>query len=158
LRPDHLEALAAAIRKPEVYAFIGGEVPSHERFCTGLARALAGSPHPGETWLNYLVQAADTGRVIGRLEATLHHGIAEVAFLFDPDAWGQGYAAEGLHWLHRQLMTEQPVLSSFWATTVPENKRCQALLERCGYLRVAQGWPQPLLSWDEGDLVYSRRP
>jgi len=158
LRPDHLDALAAAIRKPEVYEFIGGEVPSHERFCTGLARAHAGSPHPGETWLNYLVQVADTGRVIGRLEATLHHGIAEVAFLFDPEVWGRGHAAEGLQWLHRQLMAEQPAPSSFWATTVPENQRCQALLERCGYRRVAQGWPQPLLSWDEGDLVYSRQP
>lgn len=158
LQPEHLDALALALRKPEVYQFIGGEVPSHERFCSGLARALAGSPRAGETWLNYLVREADTGRVVGRLEATLHHDIAEVAFLFDPDVWGRGYAAEGLGWLHQRLMHEEAAPSAFWATTVPPNRRCQTLLERCGYERVAQGWPQPLLSWDEGDLVYRRTP
>lgn len=56
------------------------------------------------------------------------------------------------------LMTPAHAPSSFWATTVPENKRCQAPLEGCGYRRVTEGWPQPLLSWDEGDLVYSRQP
>lgn len=158
LQPEHLDALALAIRKPAVYEFIGGVVPSHERFCAGLARALQGSPRAGETWLNYLVRVAASGRVIGRLEATLHRGIAEVAFLFDPEVWGRGYAAEGLGWLHERLMQEEAAPSGFWATTVPENRRCQALLERCGYRRVVQGWPQPLLSWDEGDLVYGREP
>ncbi|MEW6704200.1 MAG: GNAT family N-acetyltransferase [Pseudomonadota bacterium] len=156
LLPHHLDDLALAIRKPEVYEFIEREVPSHERFCDGLARALAGPQQPGEVWLNHLVRLADTGRVIGRLEATLHHGIAEVAFLFDPAVWGQGYATEGLCWLHERLMNEEAAPSAFWATTVPQNLRCQALLERCGYQRTAQDWPLPLLSYDEGDLVYRR--
>jgi RimJ/RimL family protein N-acetyltransferase len=124
----------------------------------GLARALAGAPQPGEVWLNFLVRSAGTGRVLGRLEATLHHGIAEVAFLFDPDAWGRGYATEALLWLHERLQCEEAAPTSFWATTVPGNKRCQALLERCGYRRVPQGWPETLLSWDDGDLVYRREP
>ena len=41
-----------------------------------------------------------------------------------------------------------------WATTVPANTRCQALLARAGYERVADGAHPELLSFDAGDWVY----
>lgn len=153
LQPAHLEALAVVLRHPEVYAHIGGTVPTVEEFVLGLQRALAGPgpAHPGETWLNHLVRDAD-GAMVGRLEATVHHGLAEVAFVFGPPAWGRGFASAGLRWLHGELARTAGV-ADFWATTTPANLRSQRLLQRCGYT-LAEPPACPLYSWDPGDLVY----
>jgi RimJ/RimL family protein N-acetyltransferase len=159
LRIEHLPALEQALRHEAVYAHIGGRVPTLEQFTRGLTRALAGPPaeRTGERWLNYLVREAGTGRVLGRLEATVHAGHAEVAFLFDPSVWGRGYATEGLAWLHAELArVAGPV--PCWATTVPDNRRCQALLQRAGYRAVPAAEAPHLSSYDDGDLVFLRSP
>jgi hypothetical protein len=82
----HLNELASVLLHPQVYAYLGESPPSVEVFKLGLSRALQG-PGPsavGQMWLNYLVRAADSGDMLGRLEATVHDGLAEVAFLFAP--------------------------------------------------------------------------
>lgn len=91
---DELEGL---LRSEEVYRFIGGP-PSSDDFQLGMSRAIAGPPplRDTETWLNYGVRLQSSGVLIGRLEATVHDGVAEVAFLFGPGFWGKGYATEGL--------------------------------------------------------------
>lgn len=91
--------------------------------------------------------------MLGRLEATVHGGISEVAFLFGAQHWGKGYATEGLAWLQSEVRHLCGV-SSFWATTVPANLRCQALLVRSGYVEVTAPFPT-LLSYGPGDLVFS---
>jgi RimJ/RimL family protein N-acetyltransferase len=154
LTVGHLDDLAVAILHPAVYAFIEESLPSIDVFILGLSRALAG-PGPsavGQVWLNYLVRAADSGAMLGRLEATVHDGLAEVAFLFAPDHWGKGFATEGLQWLHGQIASACGV-TEFWATTVVQNTRCQALLGRCGYA-LAQQPASGLLTFDAGDLVF----
>lgn len=45
---------------------------------------------------------------------------------------------------------------SFWATTAPENRRCQALLHRNNYTQVHAGVPL-LYSFENGDLVFHLR-
>lgn len=134
-----------------------GRTPSLDEFILDRVRALGG---PGgaarhEHWLNFLVRERARGRMIGRLEATLHDSIAEVAFLFGSGDWGQGYAREALAWMHAEIQ-ESYGIASFWATTVPENSRCQALLRRSGYVQVEAGTP-PLYSFETGDLVLHRR-
>ena len=147
-----LDALMALLRNETVYEHIGG-VPSPERFRLATTRALAGPPasRPHERWLNFAVSDAETGELLGRLEATIHDGLAEVAFLFGPQHWGRGLATQGLQWLHTQL----PGLP-LWATTVPANTRCQALLLRCGYRTVDAASAPRLYSYDPGDLVFTR--
>ena len=93
--------------------------------------------------------------MLGRLEATLHDSIAEVAFLFGPNYWGKGYASEALEWLHAEIQGSYGI-ANFWATTVPENSRCQALLHRSGYKQVLAGTPS-LYSFEKGDLVFHLR-
>jgi RimJ/RimL family protein N-acetyltransferase len=156
LRPGHVDELAAVLRNDDVYRHIGG-VPTPERFRQRMLRALGGPPagREDERWINYLVRVADTGQAIGRLEATVIGAIAEVAFLFDPARWGQGHASRSLAWFHDRLCADVGDVQC-WATTIPQNTRCRALLERCGYVQVSPGHAPRLVTYDQGDLVYRR--
>ncbi|MBK1615056.1 GNAT family N-acetyltransferase [Rubrivivax gelatinosus] len=158
LRPQHLAELGAVLRHPAVYEHIGGSVPSEAEFRIALEWALAGPPpaRASERWFHYLVRHADSRVMLGRLEATVVGHLAEVAFLFAPSVWGCGYASEGLAWLHEALRQEAGELD-FWATTLPANRRCQALLRRAGYEPVPPGVAPALRSYDDGDLVFHRR-
>lgn len=152
---DDVEPLADLLLHEAVYQHIGG-LDSRERFVLGMRRALAGpSPERAvERWLNYAVRLAAGGELLGRLEATVQGThTAEVAFLFGPAHWGQGHARRGLLWLHEVLRT-LPGPPAIWATTVPANTRCQALLARCGYEVVDPRLAPQLRSYDAGDLVY----
>ncbi|MEM9557827.1 MAG: GNAT family N-acetyltransferase [Acidobacteriota bacterium] len=156
LLTSHLDELATVLLHPAVYEHIEASLPSVSDFKLGLERALGGpsSVHSDERWLNYLVRST-SGRMIGRLEATVHHGVAEVAFLFSPASWGRGLATKSLLWLHEELLRSEQVAES-WATTVEANVRSQRLLLRCGYVRAEPPLPHPLYSYDAGDLVFCR--
>lgn len=156
LRVAHLAELAAQLRHPAVYEHIGG-VPSLEEFVLDRERALRGPNEAarGETWLNFLVRERSSNAMLGRLEATVHDDIAEVAFLFGPSHWGRGLALDALAWLHEEVIRSCGV-HDFWATTVPANTRCQSLLRRSGYRRVSTGRPL-LFSYESGDLVFNWR-
>lgn len=148
LLTSHLDELATVLLHPAVYQHIEDELPTLDEFKLGLERAIA-SPS-----VHYLVRDA-AGAMLGRLEATVHHQVAEVAFLLGPQYWGRGYAAAGLSWLHDELVQHHAV-TEFWATTTPANHRSQALLRRCGY--VESGLPSfPLYSYAPGDIVFQRR-
>jgi len=152
---DHTDDLAALLLNEQVYRHIGGEPPSVDRFRIGMAKAIAGPPEhrAGEKWINYAVRHTQSGQLLGRLEATIHESIAEVAFLFGPAHWGKGFATEGLLWLH-QVLLAHPSKPSLWATAAPPNRECRALLERCGYRPIAPEVAPRLLTYDPGDLVY----
>jgi RimJ/RimL family protein N-acetyltransferase len=155
LKASHLDELSPVLRSAEVYAHIEDSVPPLDEFKLSLIRAIAGpgSNSSDQTWLNYLVRDAHTSEMLGRLEATVHDSIAEVAFLFSPAHWGKGYAHEALVWLHTEV-SQCSNISGFWATTVPANLRCQALLLRSGYRQVPEA-STPLFSYEPGDLVFN---
>ena len=142
LRAEHLAELATHLRQPEVYEHIGG-LPLLEDFILDREIALRG-PGPAasrEHWLNFLVRERSTRRMLGRLEATLHDSIAEVAFLFSPELWGEGCAREALALLRGEVRARCGI-TDFWATTNPANTRCQALLVRAGYRQGVMGGPR----------------
>ncbi|WP_040363367.1 GNAT family N-acetyltransferase [Congregibacter litoralis] len=155
LKVEHLEELSAVLLHPVIYEHIEDKLPSAQDFKLGLERAIAGPgpSHAAELWLNFLVRES-SGSMIGRLEATVHHGLAEVAFLFGRYWWGRGLASRGLHWLHEELIASVGV-TDFWATTTPANVRCQRLLQRSGY-HLAAPPASPLYSYDPGDLVFHK--
>lgn len=156
LEDRDIDELAAVLHTPAVYEYIGG-MPSRADFELWLRRAMAGPPTKttGETWINVAVRIAETGQIIGRLEATVHHQLAEVAFLYSPALWGRGYASRGLLWLHDHLRQYESV-RSLWATARPENHRSASLLRRCGYTPASSQALPVLYSYDEGDLVFWR--
>ena len=156
LSDQDFEALATALHKEAVYEYIGG-MPSRADFELWLRRSLSGPPTAatGERWTSVTVRIAETGEVIGRLEANAHDQLAEVAFLYSPKLWGHGYASRGLLWLHDHLRQFEDV-QSLWATTHPENQRSTSLLLKCGYVPAPVQDLPLLYSYEKGDVVFRR--
>jgi RimJ/RimL family protein N-acetyltransferase len=156
LRPDHAGELFAALDHEAVGRYVGGpEAESVEALRARIVRVSAGPPpdRPDERWWNFLVRRADDGAVVGRVEATTYGDWGEIAYLFDPRTWGNGYATEATAWL-LQFLTEQEVTQA-WAAVMPENERSIALLRRLSF--VEQDQPRAgLASYDPGDLVFAR--
>ena len=156
LTVDDAADLFAALSDPRVYAHIDAAPPRDAgALRASLARMVGGPPadRAGEAWWNFAVRLAGSGEAIGRLEATIVDDRAEIAYLFGPDHWGYGYAAEAVGWLHGRI-AERTGATTVWATTRPGNARSARLLGRLGYVR-ADSWPA-LTSYDPGDVVYSR--
>jgi RimJ/RimL family protein N-acetyltransferase len=158
LRQAHAFDLVSALTDPRVYQFIEGPFPTTaEQLAAQFAQFEMGPPvdRRHECWWDYVVRLGQSGPAIGRLEATLIDGWAEVAYLLGPEYWGHGYAAEALTWLHGQLWRDQTT-ADWWASVCPGNWRSMRLLTRLGYSEVQTGWPM-LTSYDPGDRVFHRR-
>jgi len=156
LRAEHAAVLLDALRDPLVYEHLNCEPPaSVDELSAEFARLSAGPP-PGrgdERWINWAVQRKTDGRWIGHVQATVHAGWAEMAYLFEPACWGQGYASESLAWLQCYVESQERV-SEFWATVAPANQRSIGLLLRGGYRREPLCDARPLGSFEIGDEVF----
>lgn len=147
------DALWAALGDPRVREWIAdSDETSLEAVRTRIAHVLAGPPQgSGEVWLNRTVRL--DGVVIGRVEATLHDGIVEIAYLLGPAWWEKGYATEAV----RRLLEELQAMGAgpVWAAVAPGNERSVALLRRLGFMEARP--TVALLSADEGDITFTRR-
>jgi RimJ/RimL family protein N-acetyltransferase len=154
LRPDHADGLFEALDDPLVGRFIGGpEMTTLDELRARIRRLLAGPSDPrAETWRNWVVRL--DGTIIGRVEATLHDGVAEIGYVFGPRWWGQGYAGEAVAWLVEELRRDG--VAQAWATVDPANKASARLLQRASFEAAAAGIV-PLHSYVAGDLVFVRR-
>jgi RimJ/RimL family protein N-acetyltransferase len=152
----HAEALAGLV-DPRVRDLLGPAAPKDlpqliESFAEALAIARACGPD--EPFLAYAVHLAATGACVGRIDALVRDGGAEIAVQFVPEAWGRGLAAEAVRWI--EARAEGHGARRFWATVGPHNARSRALFARLGYAPVPP-WEAPdLASYDPGDLVLGR--
>lgn len=149
----HAPGLLAALDDPRVGEHIGGPdvttlAALEERIAWLEGGAPAGSGMVFRNWVMRL-----DGVVVGRLEATIHDGLVEVAYLLGPRWWGHGYATEGTAWMLEELAGEGAV--DAWGCVAAANLRSAALLERLGF-READPTGVPLLSWDPGDRSFRR--
>jgi RimJ/RimL family protein N-acetyltransferase len=153
---SHADELAAVLLSNAVYAYISERPPTVDEYRSRVEHILKGPPpnRPELSFENYAVRLASSGSVIGTLEATIHDSLVEVAFLFGPEFWGKGYATEGLTWFSGLLLSRSGT-SGLWAATLPANLRSAALLSRCGYKQADPQHSPKLLSYEEGDLVFS---
>lgn len=147
----HSEELFAALDDPRVGRYLGGpDVTTLAALRARINRLEAGAPAgSGQEWWNFAVLLE--GRVIGRLEATLHHDVAEVAYVFGPPWWGQGLATESVGWLMATLAEHG--VGEYWATVDPGNQASRRLLQRLGFVECPPSEAPELLSYDPGDLV-----
>ncbi len=155
-RRAHAAELAPCLCDPRVHAFFAGPVPTIGDLELQFATSEAGPPpeRAGEVWLDFVVRLA-TNQAIGRVEALVAEGRAEVAYLFGPAHWGCGYATESLAWLHGACARLHGA-AEFWATVHPANRRSLSVLGRAGYAEAPlETWPR-LGSYDDGDLVFRR--
>lgn len=157
IRQDQADEVEHALCHPAVYYFINEPCLDLQTLRAAFQRREAEVPadRSNETWLDYLVRLRCTGEAIGRVEATVIQGNAEIAYLFGPMYWGKGYATESLGWLEQLLSADFGVVH-FWATVQPGNNHSIKLLQRAGYQQAPrQSWPQ-LTSYDSGDLVFQK--
>ncbi len=155
LATAHAAELVAALDHPEVGAYIGGpDVTTVDALVERIARLAAGPgpDWPEEVWWNFVVRRADSGAVVGRVEATTYGGWGEVAYVFGPASWGAGYATEAMRWLI-EFATAQGA-AELWAAVHPLNDRSIRLLARLGFTAQPTPPSRPLGSYDEGDVVF----
>ena len=147
----HARELFGALNDELVGRFLDGpDVTTLEALEQKIIRVTSEAPpERNEVWRNFAVLL--NGRVIGRLEATLHHSVAEVAYVFGPAWWGHGYATEATAWLLRYI--REAGMSEAWATIAPANTASDRLLARLGF---APGNPPDCVSCDNGDVALVR--
>lgn len=150
----HADGLFGALDHEAVGRFIGGpDVTTPEALLARIGRVRSGPPaEREETWLNYAVLA--DGVVVGRVEATLHDDIAEIAYLLGPAFWGRGHATAATAQL--LVILEQRQVGTAWACVQPGNLPSAGVLTRLGFREEPASAAPPLLSHDLGDRVFSR--
>jgi len=157
ITPAHAAELQEALCDDRVYEFITDHgTPTADALLQVFTRKALGSPpaRSDETWLDYAVRSKESGITVGRIEATILEGQAEVAYLLGPRYWGYGFALEAIRWLQQMLESEFGV-SEFWATVSPTNVRSLRLLARLGYEEANSAlWPIRLLGYNDGDRVF----
>jgi RimJ/RimL family protein N-acetyltransferase len=151
---SHAVDLFAALDDDRVGTYIGGpDVTSLAALRERIARLNVGAPADrSEIWCNWAVLSE--GVVVGRIEATVHDGIAEIAYVFGPMSWGKGYASEAVAWMVEELRTLGA--QECWAAVAPGNESSVRLLARVGFM-AADPSDVRLLSYEDGDLTFLRR-
>ncbi|MEM9607827.1 MAG: GNAT family N-acetyltransferase [Actinomycetota bacterium] len=150
----HAPELLAALDDERVGRFIGGpDVTTLDALIERIEHLRAGPLDTEQRWINHAVTF--DGSVVGRIEATVHDGIAEVAYVFGPRWWGRGLATEAFTWLVDGLAAEG--VDEAWAAVTPGNDAYVGMLLRTGFSEVGNGPSAGLLSYDDGDRVFSRR-
>lgn len=150
--------LFAALDHPEVGRFIGGpDVTTLHNLQCRIEWLLTGPPpdRADQTWINAVVRRSRDRTVIGRLEATVHPGWAELAWVLGPEHWGRGYGTEAAGWLIDHL-AEVHHVTELWATVDPGNLASVKLLRRWGFEEQGARGRRTPESFDEGDLVFAR--
>ena len=143
-----------ALNDERVGRYIGGpDVTTVEALYARIEHLRQGPPPEArQTWLNFAVLLDST--VIGRVEATLHSDITEIAYLIGPRYWGRGFGLEAVRLLLEQVAREG--VSDFWATTEPDNLASVSVLTGLGFQETEPSTAPLLLSYDAGDRTFHR--
>lgn len=149
----HASQLFEALDDEKVGKFIGGPDVSTLAELEDRIQHLQKGPkqETGQRWYNFAVLLDSV--VIGRVEATAHDGIVEIAYLLNPSLWGQGLGTTATELLLNQLRGEGE--RDFWITAVPENLASARVVEHLGFREIDPDLAPELLSFDKGDRVFN---
>jgi RimJ/RimL family protein N-acetyltransferase len=109
LSAGHADEMAAVLADPDLYTFTGGSPPTRQELRARYERWIAGSPEPGVSWCNWVIQLRSLRCLTGTVQATISTGdepLAEVAWVVGTSWQGQGIATEAaralISWLGHQ--------------------------------------------------------
>lgn len=138
-RAEHAGAMLEVLADPRTHQYLPSDPPQDERLLRERYARLETrrSPDGAELWLNWVV--FQDWQAIGTVQATVQpeNDRADVAYVFHPGAWGQGYAAEAMRTLLDFLQHGLRV-THFQANIDTRNLPSQRLVERLGFLRVRE--------------------
>lgn len=135
LRPEHAAAFWEVLRHPEMYEWINRAAPQSPADVEARFARIAECIAPGRDaqWLNWTVWRREDEAPLGIVEVTVPpFNALEVAYMFSPSVWGQGYAFEAMQ--AALVALSQSGAVSFKATIDTRNTRSRALLQRLGFL------------------------
>ena len=150
---SHAGALFDALNHEKVGRYIGGpDVTTLQELEVRIQHLQEGPrAETGQRWFNFAVLFESV--VIGRVEATSHDGIVEIAYLINPTYRGQGLGTAATELLLRELRHEGE--HDFWATTSPENAASAKVLENLGFTEIDSDFAPNLLSFETGDRAFN---
>ncbi|WP_425147285.1 GNAT family N-acetyltransferase [Deinococcus sp.] len=135
----HAPAMLAVLADPRVHSYLPSNPPTDPEALRGRYERLESrrSPDGSELWLNWTVFRDSAA--LGTVQATVHPAehLADVAYVFAPAAWGQGYASEAMQAVLEHLRATLGV-QLFRASIDTRNVASQRLAERLGFVRVAE--------------------
>ena len=114
LRPEHAEEMTGVLSDPALYAFIGGAPPELRGLRSRYERWASGSPDPGVSWCNWVVESRADDCLTGTVQATVTHSAAgdsaEIAWIVGTAWQGRGIATEAarglVSWLRSRPVRE----------------------------------------------------
>jgi [ribosomal protein S5]-alanine N-acetyltransferase len=131
----HANALIQALKDPRTFEFVRDDPPvDPQAFADRLRQLESRVSKDGSThWLNWTVFSGLN--VIGTVQAdaTASSASANIAYMFHPDSWGQGFAHESCVILIEHL--HSCGIKSFAAYTDTRNKASHKLLKRLGFIQ-----------------------
>jgi len=150
LTARHAARLFSVLSAPEIYEHLDEDPPTDVNALEDRYRRLErrASPDGTEGWLNWALRQTAKDAYLGYVQATVVDQDAEIAYVLNPSAWGQGYAAEAVTVMCAHLAVDHGV-TRLTAHVAPGNTASRALLERLGFSFVRRT--------TEGDLLLDRR-
>lgn len=137
--PEHAATMMLVLADPHTHEFVPSDPPTDETALRERFERLSSrrSPDGTEYWLNWVVFAGEVA--VGTVQASVAptEARAGVAYMFHPQAWGRGYAAEAVRAMLEHLKTDLRV-SCAEAAIDTRNLRSQRLVERLGFVRVGE--------------------
>jgi [ribosomal protein S5]-alanine N-acetyltransferase len=137
LRKSHAAVLFPLLQDARIYRYMPQDPPEslaalEERYRNLESRL---SPAGDEAWLNWVVRLKSSSQFAGWVEATvLSDGTAMLAYVFFPDFWGCGYAAEACRRVLQVLFYDYAV-SAVLAEVDTRNTASMRLLESLNFSR-----------------------
>ena len=130
----HAPEMMHVLADPRIHTHIPTDPPTDEH---ALAERYARletrrSPDGLEHWLNWIVYHQNTAIGTVQASAVIAEATSDVAYVFHPDFWGQGFASEAMQAMLEHLKTNLGV-RTFTANVDTRNQASQRLLERLGF-------------------------
>ena len=134
LRPRDAGPMATVLADERLHEFTGGSPASAAELQDRYRALAAGSPDPGEVWLNWIVRLRATGDPVGTVQATVtcqdDRRAATIAWVIGVPWQGRGYASQAACALVAWLASRGATVIT--ASIHPDHRASAAVAGRAG--------------------------